>query len=52
MKGMVQSAESLSKHYWISSKALMPIVRSEQGPALVAASLGPAGVKPNGVELV
>jgi hypothetical protein len=46
MKGMVQSAESLSKHYWISSKALMPIVRSEQGPALVAASLGPAGIKP------
>jgi hypothetical protein len=30
----------------------MPIVRSEQGPALVAASLGPAGIKPNGVELV
>jgi hypothetical protein len=32
MKGMVQIAESLSKHYWIFSKALMPIVRSEQGP--------------------
>jgi len=24
----------------------MPIVRSEQGPTLVAASLGPAGIKP------
>jgi hypothetical protein len=32
MKGMVQSVESQSKRYWISSKAIMPIVRSEQRP--------------------
>jgi hypothetical protein len=32
MQGMVQSVESQSKRYWISSKAIMPIVRSEQRP--------------------
>jgi hypothetical protein len=32
MKGMVQSVESQSKRYWISSKAIMPTVRSEQRP--------------------
>jgi hypothetical protein len=32
MKGMVQSVESQSKRYWISSKAIIPTVRSEQRP--------------------
>jgi hypothetical protein len=32
MKGMVQSVESQSKCCWISSKAVIPTVRSEQRP--------------------
>jgi hypothetical protein len=32
MKGMVQSVESQSKRYWISSTAIKPIAKSEQRP--------------------